>query len=129
MKIPLKIYHWLPRIICTGAIFFISIFAADASVPGLSLWKQIGDFFLHLIPSFILIIFLLIAWKWELAGGIFFLVIGIGMSPVIFLHNQNVNHFPVHECIMSVLLVTFPFIVAGIMFIISYLVKKKYSSP
>ena len=122
----IKIYHWLPRIICILAILFISLFALDAFQPNLSIWQQIGEFLLHLVPSFILTALLIIAWKWELVGGIIFTVIGIGFSPVVFTHNYNMNH----SILMSlgiITTITLPFIVVGILFIRSHFIKKKQS--
>lgn len=86
------VFHWLPRIICILAILFVSMFAADAFEPGLTIWQQLGAFVMHLIPSFILIAFLVLAWKWELVGGIVFLVIGLGLSPFVLNLNYNRNH-------------------------------------
>lgn len=126
MKSSLKLFHWLPRIICIVAILFVSLFALDAFEHGKSTRQQLTDFFMHMIPSLILLVFLLVAWKWELAGGIIFTVIGISMSPVIFLHNYRVNHYSIAECINVILMITFPFIVVGVLFIISHFKKKKY---
>lgn len=125
MKISLKVFHWLPRIICIAAILLVSVFAMDAFAPGLTAWQQLGAFILHLIPSFVLLLFLVIAWKRELAGGIIFTALGIIMTPFIYLHNRDVNHFSVAECINAVLLITFPFIAVGMLFIVSYFKKRK----
>jgi hypothetical protein len=46
---------------------------------------------------------LLVASKWEFIGGIIFTAIGIVMSPFIFLHNYNVNHFSIADCIKVML--------------------------
>ena len=125
MTTSVKVFHWLPRILCIMAILFISIFAADAFAPGLTIWKQLGDFIIHLIPSFILLAFLLVAWKWELIGGIILGAIGVAASPLIFMFNLNRNHFPVGQSLVIVLLITFPFVVVGILFIISHTLKKR----
>jgi hypothetical protein len=123
----IKVLYWLPRIICILAIIFISIFAADAFEPGKSMGQQLIAFLIHLIPSFVLLLLLLLAWKKELIGGIIFTVIGIVMTPVIFLHNYNVNHFLVAQCIGIVLMITFPFILCGILFFTNYFIKRKQS--
>lgn len=91
MKTSVKVLHWTPRIICILAILFISLFALDSFSPDLTIWQQIGAFLLHLIPSFVLIFVLIVAWKWEFIGGIIFTLIGLGFSPVIFLHNYKMN--------------------------------------
>jgi hypothetical protein len=125
MKSNVKLIHWLPRILCILAILFISIFALDAFEPGQTIWHQLAAFAMHLIPSFILLAFLIMAWKWELTGGIIFTLIGIITSPIIYLHNRDANHFPIINCITVVLFICFPFIIVGVLFIMSYFFKKK----
>jgi hypothetical protein len=125
MKTSIKLIHWLPRVICMLAILFVSMFAADAFAPGLTIWQQLGGFIIHLIPSFVLIVLLLLAWKWEYMGGIIFIITGLGMSPFIFMLNYKRNHLSIGASLGVILIITFPFIVAGILFIISHFMKKK----
>ncbi len=128
MKKNIKVLHWTPRIICILVILLISLFAFDSFVPSLSFWQQIGAFHIHLIPSFVLLAFLIIAWKWELIGGIIFTIIGIAFSPFIFLHNFRMNH-SFWMSIGIIMMITVPFIIVGILFIVSHLEKRKQSSP
>lgn len=123
MKKSVSIIHWLPRILCVAAIFFISLFALDAFAPGLTFWQQIGAFLIHLVPSFILCALLILAWKWELIGGIIFILIGLGFSPFIYTHNYAMNH-SVWMSISILLMITFPFVVVGILFIVSHSLNK-----
>ncbi len=123
MKISVSVFHWLPRIICILAILFISMFAADAFAPGLTIWQQLGAFLMHLIPSFILLAILIIAWKWELIGGIIFAVTGLALSPLVFMLNYENNH-SIGMSLGIIALITFPFIVVGVLFIISHNKKK-----
>jgi hypothetical protein len=125
MKASVGLFHWLPRIVCILAILFISLFAADAFSPGLTLWQQLGVFLIHLIPSFVLLAILLVAWKWELIGGIIFSVIGLGLSPFVFMLNYKRNHFSIGASLGVVLVITIPFVVVGILFMISHKMKKK----
>ena len=124
MKTSTKVIHWLPRIICILAILFISLFAGDAFEHGDTLWQKLGAFLIHLIPSLILAIFLTIAWKWELIGGIIFMAIGLGFSPYIFLHNYDMNH-SVGLSLAIVMAINMPFVLVGILFLISHNVTKK----
>lgn len=119
MKTWLKLLYWAPRVLCILAIMLISVFALDAFSPELTFWEQIGGFLIHLIPSFVLLIILLISWKWELIGGIIFTIIGLVMSPFIFQHNYNMNHSVVMS-LTIILMITFPFILVGILFIVSH---------
>jgi hypothetical protein len=124
MKNKIAIIQWLPRILCIGAILFISMFALDAFEPGLSFWKQVGGFLMHLIPTFILTFFLLVAWKWELVGGIMFMIIALGLLPLVFSMNYHMNH-SAWISLGVVLVINCPFVVVGILFILSHFLKKK----
>jgi hypothetical protein len=125
MKRSTPILFWMPRIICILAILFVSIFALDAFSEGLTIWQQIGGFLIHLIPSFVLLAFLILAWKKEFAGGILFIGIGVVMSTLLFYHNYKVNHFSVGQSILIVLMLALPFIIAGVLFLLSYYDHKK----
>jgi hypothetical protein len=127
MKVSLKLIHWLPRIICILAILFVSVFALDAFNPEKTISQQIGGFLIHLIPSFVLTIILIIAWKREFIGGILFTLIGLGFSPFIFIHNYKMNH-SIWMSVLIVLTITIPFVIAGILFIMNYKMKKKNQS-
>jgi hypothetical protein len=123
MKNSKTIFHWLPRIICILAILFISMFAADAFEPGLTIWQQLGAFFIHLIPSFILLVILILAWYKELAGGIIFIIIGLVLTPFIFNHNYKMNE-SVWMSLGIIMTITVPFILVGTLFIVSHKLKK-----
>jgi hypothetical protein len=119
-----SLFHWLPRILCIAAILFISMFAADAFESGLTFWQQLDALFMHLIPSFILLLFFLIAWKWERLGGFLFILIGLGLSPFIYTHNFEMNQ-SFWISLGVVLLINFPFVLVGILFLVSHHLSKK----
>jgi len=100
------------------------MFALDAFEPGLTLGQQLRDFSIHLIPSFILTAFLIVAWKWELAGGIIFILIGIGFSLFVFFLNYNRSH-SLWFSLGMIGMITIPFIIVGILFLISDRMKKR----
>ncbi len=127
MKTSIRILHWTPRIICILAILFISIFAIDAFGPEKTIWQQLGDFLLHLVPSFVLTAVLLVAWKWEFLGGIIFIAISFVLSVFVFLVNYNRTH-SIGTSLGEILIITFPFLVVGTLFVISHVMKKKEST-
>lgn len=106
------------------AIAFISIFALDAFDPKLTLWQQLAAFAIHLIPSFILLLILIIAWKRELLGGIIFLVIALMFTPLIFIHNFRMNH-SIWISLAIIATINLPFVLVGILFILNHKRKKK----
>lgn len=125
MKASVKVLHWLPRIICIVAIFFFSRYALNAIESYLTIWQQILIFLVHLIPSALLIGLLIIAWKWELMGGILFTLIGLGLAPVIFQHYSNL-HYSLVMNLGIVMMVGLPLMFIGILFILSSIKRRQY---
>jgi hypothetical protein len=122
----MKLLPLLPRILSIFAIGFISLFALDSFEHG-TLGEQILAFLLHMIPSFVLTIILAIAWKWELIGGILYILLGILLSPFIYTHNYRMNH-SVWISLEIIALITFPFVLSGSLFVWSHYMKRKTST-
>jgi len=120
----IMLLHWAPRVLAIVAILFVSVFSLDAFSPGMALKDQILAWLMHMIPSFLLIVILVIAWKWENIGGIIFLSIGMAFTPFIFWGNYSNNH-SLWMSLFIVLTITFPFIVVGGLFILSHHTKSR----
>ena len=120
----MKNFHWIPRILCILAILFVSLFAADSFDTNLTWWQQISGFVVHLVPSFILVLALIIAWNKELLGGIIFIFLGFIFTPIVFSMNYKGNH-SIGISLSVIAMVTFPFIIVGVLFLISHFRKKK----
>jgi len=71
-----KYLYWIPRILSIIFILFLSLFALDIFDLHLGFWGTILGLFMHLIPSFILVILLLVSWRYEWVGGITFILAG-----------------------------------------------------
>ena len=80
---------------------------------------------MHLIPSFVLLIVFVVATKWELIGGILFTLIGVALSPPVFILNYRMNG-SIGMSLGVVMAITGPFIVVGVLFVISSRLKKNY---
>jgi uncharacterized membrane protein len=111
-----KLLYWAPRILAIAAILFVSLFALDAFEPGKPFSEQLLAFLIHLVPSFVLLAILLLAWKRELVGGIIFALIGLVMSPWVFMHNYRMND-SIWMSLLIILMITIPFVVVGGLFI------------
>jgi hypothetical protein len=72
-----KIIHWSPRVVTIIIIFFITLFSLDVFEMDASLLELLGGFLLHNIPSIVLLILLLIAWKRPEVGFVGFLVAAV----------------------------------------------------
>lgn len=93
------------RLIAIGGIGFLSLFALDVFEAGAAPMQVALGLFMHLLPSFGLLIILAIAWRWPPVGGIMFLV--VACLPLAFLSNP----LWVNALLAS------PFAVAGVLFI------------
>lgn len=101
-----SILYWAPRIMGILSILYISIFALDVFASGTPLPQMLLGLLIHLIPSFILAGFLALAWRFELQGGIAFIV--ISCIPFVLLSNPLwVNA-----------LLAAPFLLTGLLFVV-----------
>ncbi len=64
-----RVLFWIPRALSILFIAFLSIFALDVFGGNQSLWRTLVALCVHLIPSFVLIIALVLAWRWEWIGA------------------------------------------------------------
>lgn len=73
-----KILYWTPRVVCLLYIGFISLFALDVFSGEYNLAQTLVALTMHLIPSMLILLALVIAWRWELAGSVMFDVLAVG---------------------------------------------------
>lgn len=101
------VLRWISRTLAIMFIVFVSLFALD--VFGQETWFV--ALLIHLIPTFILIIITIIAWKKEFFGGLLFIVVGL-----VFVFMSNFQG--------EVLYV--PAILVGLLFLLSYKVNHRF---
>lgn len=77
METKQKIIHWLPRILSFGYVLFFSLFAFDVFSGPFS-WTMILAFAVHLLPSFLLLIAIVVSWKYDLFGFFIFFGFAVG---------------------------------------------------
>ena len=65
---------WTPRSLAILYAGFISIFSLGVFSGGYSPLETFVALIIHLIPTFLIIITLLIAWKWPRSGGLLFIL-------------------------------------------------------
>lgn len=101
-------FYWLPRIMAMVFIGFLAVFAFDVFQPGKSMTEIIRAFLIHLMPNYLLILALLIAWKKEELGGFLFILIGIFFSVF----------FNTYTLFSAFMLVSFPAFLIGVLFLV-----------
>ena len=104
----LKILKWFARILAILSILVLLMFSLDAFAGSESFGRQLLGFMMHNIPAFLLIIALVIAWRYEIAGGVLFILsfLALGIFFKTFAGNSGS------------LIIIAPFLIAGISFIV-----------
>ena len=67
-----RLLFWSPRILTSAFALFVSIFALDVFAEFHGFWRVALALAIHLIPTFIVIAVLVVAWKWEWIGAVVF---------------------------------------------------------
>lgn len=110
-----KVVSWSARVIMILAILFMFMFSLDVfDMPG-TIWNKLGGFLMHNIPVLILAVFLILAWFKELLGGI-----GIVLASLVMIWRFHTFNGHIES-----LIVIFPFLLAGVLFILNSLLGNK----
>lgn len=116
-----KIIYWTPRILSIIFVLFLALMSLDVFSPELSFWQTLSALFIHNIPALVLLIVLLISWKYEIVGGITFIL--AGLLYIIVLMSKP---FEWYMLSWSIQISGIAFFI-GILFLIGWFKKKKIS--
>ncbi|MCK9186469.1 hypothetical protein M0P48_03455 [Candidatus Gracilibacteria bacterium] len=72
-----KFIYWTPRILSIIFICFLALFSLDIFDGNYGFWGTVLGLFMHNLPSIFLTIILIISWKYEIVGGIAFILAGL----------------------------------------------------
>jgi len=112
-----KFLYWTPRIASILFLCFLALFSLDVFSPGLSAWDIALGLFMHNIPVFVLLIVLLIAWRYEWVGGVVFILAGL-LYIAMTLMNQ-----PWYIALSWSMTIALPAFIIGIMFFLNWFKK------
>ena len=112
-----KILYWSPRLLMILFILFISLFALDSFDDGNSFLEKTGNFMIHLIPTVLLIIILILSWRREWIGGITFFLLGILYIVMAW------GNFP----LSTYFVISGPLFIVAVLFLINWIKKEKTS--
>ena len=60
---------WAPRVLSIAFIVFLSLFALDVFGAYRGFWRTLLALIMHLIPSIVLLVAVILAWRWEWIGA------------------------------------------------------------
>jgi len=112
--------YWAPRILAIVFIAFVSLFALDIFGMNLGFWGTVLGLLMHLIPSFAMIIILIIAWKHEIVGAVAFIALGLAYI-LSLLMNPELEWY----MLSWALTIAGPAFITGILFLMNWKRKKK----
>jgi hypothetical protein len=65
-----RLLFWTPRITLLLYALLLSLFALDVFGHGAGFWETLLALSMHLIPTWVLLIVLALAWRWEWVGAL-----------------------------------------------------------
>jgi hypothetical protein len=107
-----QLLFWSPRVLSIAFVVFISLFALDAFSEGHGFWLTMPAVIIHLIPTVIVTVAIVISWRREWIGGVVFIAIGL------FYLFTNLRH------VSWILTISGPLLLIGILFFINWLFRK-----
>ena len=103
-----KLLFWSPRVLGILIAIFVSLFALDVFGEGYSFRETVVALVMHLIPTFLILIALAIAWRWPWLGGLLFVALGV-LYITLFWEPSNLPAY---------LVITGPMFLAGVLFLL-----------
>ncbi len=121
-----KFIYWAPRILSIIFVIFLMMFSLDVFEPGLTFGQIALGLFMHNIPALILLIILIISWKYEIVGGVTFILASI-LHIIFSLTRMDAEPWYISFTIS--LIVGAPAFLVGILFLIGWFEKRKIAVP
>ncbi|MGI6744758.1 MAG: DUF7670 domain-containing protein [Acutalibacteraceae bacterium] len=117
-----KIFLYTPRVLAILFILFLSLFSLDVfGEPNTGVKETALAFFIHNIPSLVLTLSLILAWKYELIGAAVFTLSALAFGILMISNGTSRNE------LTTVFFVSGSCLVIGILFYIVWYKKRKLS--
>ena len=110
-----QLLFWSPRVLTLLFAVFLSLFALDVFEEGYGFWDTVVALFLHLIPTWILLIVLAVSWRWEWGGAVMLVVLGL-----VYIHFAAGRGHPEWALVISG-----PLFLVGGLFLLNWLKRKQ----
>ena|SRR3989344_1874989 len=115
-----KLLFWAPRVLAILFILFLAMFSLDIFGNNYTFWETVVGLFMHNILSIILLIVLIISWKYEIVGAVAFILGGIFYIVTLFM-NPQFEWYMISWSIM----IAGPAFLVGILFYMNWRQKRK----
>ena len=105
-----RVIFWSPRILAILFAMFLSLFALDVFSEGYGFEETILALLMHLIPMYLVVVALVIAWRWEGIGAILFIAL-----PLFYLAMSRGESW----------IISGPLFLVGVLFLFNWLYRTK----
>jgi len=105
---------WVLRILLIITILLFALFSLDVFEEGKDFWEILADLFMHNLPSFVMIIILIIAWRNELIGGVLLMLGVLGFGIFLYFKIDHVTN-----------MLGIPFLIGALFVVNHYFLGKK----
>ena len=116
-----RFVYWAPRILSILFLLFLAMFSLDIFDAQYDFWGTVLGLFMHNIPVFVLLIVLIISWKYEIVGGIVFILAGLAYICM------TIQRVEWHIALSWSMTIAGPAFIIGLLFLINWYQKKKIS--
>jgi len=114
--------YWTPRILSIIFIGFLALMSLDVFDSGLNFGQTVVALVIHNLPALFLLIVLIISWKYEIVGGVGFILAGL-----VYIALLMRKPFEWYMLSWAIQIAGVAFLV-GILFLIGWFKKNKKSS-
>ncbi|MCB2211949.1 hypothetical protein KQI52_07540 [bacterium] len=110
-----RLIYWPPRILGILFAVFISLFALDVFEEGYNFGELLVAILMHMVPTSLVIIALLVAWRWEWTGAVLF--IGLGLAYIVLAWGQ--------VALAAYFGISGPLILTGSLFLVNWFMRRQ----
>jgi hypothetical protein len=103
--------HWIPRILGVLIAIFFCLFSFDVFGQNTGFRETLIAFLMHNIPTIIIILFLILSWKWPWIGGLS--SISLAIVYLIYFSDRSDSH-----------IIDFALFIMGILFLLDWFLRK-----
>jgi len=116
-----RFLYWTPRVLGILFALFITLSALDVFVEGQGIAKTILALLMHLIPTAVIVIVLIISWRREWVGAIAFIALAVAYIIWQGGRFEDVSR----RASATYLIVSGPLFLIGVLFLINWIYRKE----
>ncbi len=116
--------YWAPRILSIAFIVFLSLFSLDVFGEHLGFWKTLLALAMHLIPCFVLLVALVLAWRWEWIGAVLYAL--AGLLYVLWVLTRRI---PASLQVNWIAIIALPAFVVALLFLLNWIQHRELHAP